>query len=330
MRWSGGFGRLDVDRPDRSRRRPRSRAVGEQVDRCDRADALGGTGGSGSTIPSTVISRRSGRGEWRARDPITIRQLLTHTAGLPMSLGGARPDPRSAGRRRGAYRGGARHAVILRELGYDVAGYLVSRLAAMPWDAACATRCSIRWDDGRRSAATPGRARRTRRPGHAVSQFDGTVMRLDPPDWPFDPGPPRGVGVERRRSRALSDRAPQRRVRARAETFADMHRLHAPLGAVVVAWGSGSASINAVGDRSSATSATVGDSPRSSGDIPTSRPASWSCERRRRGDGARSGGPRRARIGARRRVARAVVGSARGVRPLDATDRRTGSWCRGF
>jgi CubicO group peptidase (beta-lactamase class C family) len=235
VRWSGGFGRLDVDRPDPVT--THTVFPVQSVSKSIVATALMHWVERGDIGLDDPVNRHLGpvqvANEWERTNPITIRQLLTHTAGLPMSLGwGASPSLEALVRDEVRTEAEPGTRLIYANWGYDVAGYLVSRLAGTPWDAAVratvldplAMTVTQVANSGSRSSDVPT--------GHAVSQFDGTVMRLNPPEWPFDPGPPSGALVSNVEdlSRFLIAHLSGAGGVLAPETFADMHRLHAPLG----------------------------------------------------------------------------------------------------
>jgi CubicO group peptidase (beta-lactamase class C family) len=235
VRWSGAFGRLDVDRPD-----PvtiRTVFPVQSVSKSIVATALMRwveRGGVGLDDPvHRHLRPLEIANEWEAERPITIRQLLTHTAGLPMSLGwGTSPSLEAlvGDEVRTEAEPGTR--LIYANWGYDVLGYLLSRLAGTAWDAAVRDAVLDPLAMSATHAAT-SESRSDAPTGHAVSQFDGTVMRLNPPEWPFEPGPPSGSltsNVEDL-ARFLIAHLTESGAGIAPATFADMHRLHAPLGA---------------------------------------------------------------------------------------------------
>jgi CubicO group peptidase (beta-lactamase class C family) len=235
VRWSGASGRLDVDRPD-----PvtiRTVFPVQSVSKSIVATALMRwveRGGVGLDDPvNRHLRPLEIANEWEAERPITIRQLLTHTAGLPMSLGwGTSPSLEAlvGDEVRTEAEPGTR--LIYANWGYDVLGYLLSRLAGTAWDAAVRDAVLDPLAMSATHAAT-SESRSDAPTGHAVSQFDGTVMRLNPPEWPFEPGPPSGSltsNVEDL-ARFLIAHLTESGAGIAPATFADMHRLHAPLGA---------------------------------------------------------------------------------------------------
>jgi CubicO group peptidase (beta-lactamase class C family) len=237
VRWSGGFGRLDVDRPEPVTTRTvfpvqsvSKSIVATALMRCVERGEVGLDDPVNRHLRPVQVAN-----EWERESPITIRQLFTHTAGLPMSLGwGASPSLEALIADEVCTDAKPGTRMIYANWGYDTLGYLLSRLAETPWDAAVrdavldplamsATHAATRESSANAGAPT----------GHAVSQFDGTVMRLDPPEWPFEPGPPSGAMVSNVEdlARYLSAHLMRAGAGLAPETFADMHRLHAPLGA---------------------------------------------------------------------------------------------------
>jgi CubicO group peptidase (beta-lactamase class C family) len=237
VRWSGGFGRLDVDRPDPVT--TQTVFPVQSVSKSIVATALMHWVERGDIGLDDPVNRHLGAvqvaNEWEHTSPITIRQLLTHTAGLPMSLGwGSSPSLEALVRDEVRTEAEPGTRLIYANWGYDVAGYLVSRLAGTPWDAAVRAAVLDPLAMTATHAATATSAETEGAPtGHAVSQFDGTHLRLGPPEWPFAPGPPSGALVSNVEdlARFLIAHLTGSGGALAPETFAAMHRLHAPLGA---------------------------------------------------------------------------------------------------
>jgi CubicO group peptidase (beta-lactamase class C family) len=217
--WSGGFGRLDVDRPEPVT--TRTVFPVQSVSKSIVATALLHWVERGAVGLDDPVNRHLNSvqvtNEWERENPVTIRQLLTHTAGLPMSLGwGTSPTL---------------EALVYANWGYDVIGYLVGRLAGSPWDAAVrdVVLDPLAMSSTRAAAAGPSAGAPT---GHAVSQLDGTHVRLNPPEWPFEPGPPSGALVSNVEdlARFLIEHLTGSAGVLTPATRTDMHRLHAPLG----------------------------------------------------------------------------------------------------
>ncbi|MDQ1532575.1 MAG: hypothetical protein QOF28_336 [Actinomycetota bacterium] len=238
VQWSGAFGRLDVERtqpvttdtvfPLQSVSKPIvATAFMHWVER----------GAVGLDDPvNRHLAPLEVRNEWEQDSPVTIRQLLTHTAGLPVSLGwGASSSIEQliADEVHTEARPGTR--LIYANWGYDIVGYLAARLAGTTkWDEAVAD--AVLRPLGMMattSASSDGAARDVDAPtGHAVSQLDGSHLRLGPPPWPVQPGPPSGALVSTVGDLArfliahLNGGGPA----LRPDTVADMHRVHAALG----------------------------------------------------------------------------------------------------
>lgn len=237
VRWSGAFGRLDVDRPD-----PVTAHTVFPIQSVSKpivATALMPWVERGVVGLDDPVNRHLApvaiANEWEQRSPVTIRRLLTHTAGLPMSLGwGTSPSLEAlvANDVRTEAEPGSR--LIYANWGYDVVGYLVGRLAELPWDQAV-TDAVLRplAMTATRSATSKAEPDLTAPTGHVMSQLDGTHLRLAAPEWPFEPGPPSGSLVSNvgDLARFLVAHLAGAGAGLRPETFDDMHRLHAPLGA---------------------------------------------------------------------------------------------------
>jgi CubicO group peptidase (beta-lactamase class C family) len=235
--WSGGFGRLDVDRPQ-----PITTATVfpiQSVSKSIVATALMGfveTGAIGLDDPVNEHLRPVGvANDWEERSPVTIRQLLTHTAGLPMTTGrppGASLEDQVAHHVRTEAEPGTR--LIYANWGYDVLGYLVGRLNGSSWDQA--VRDSVLQPLGMRATA-PGSASVSadleRPTGHGVSQLDGSHLRLGLLPPPTNAPLPSGglVSTVEDLARFLIAHLNGGGGIVAPGTVADMHRLHAPLGA---------------------------------------------------------------------------------------------------
>ncbi len=135
MAWSGGFGSLDVDRPDPIT----TRAVFpvHSVSKSIVATALMRWVERGAVGLDDPVNRHLGAvqvaNEWEATNPVTIRQLLTHTAGLPMSLGwGSSPTLEALVGDEVCTEAEPGARLIYANWGYDVAGCLVGSRSGYP------------------------------------------------------------------------------------------------------------------------------------------------------------------------------------------------------
>ena len=235
--WSGGFGRLDIERTEPVT--TRSVFSIQSVSKSIVATALMHWVERGAIGLDDPVNRHLApiaiANEWEDRNPVTIRQLLTHTAGLPLSLGWgshASLEEVVAHDVKTDAEPGTR--LIYANWGYDVLGYLVSRLAGAPWDDAVTdTVLSPLGMTATRSARPdPPDTSAGEATGHVVSQVDGAQLRLGPPMWPYYPGPPSGALVSNVEDLArflIAHLTGGAGVLAR-DTVADMQRLHAPLG----------------------------------------------------------------------------------------------------
>src|SRR6476661_9304863 len=139
VRAAGGFGRLDMDRADQVTAQTRfpiqsvtktivASAVMQWVER----GAIGLDDPVNRHLAPIAVTNA-----WEARNPVTIRQLLTHTAGLPVSVGwGSSPtlEEMVANEVATEFEPGTR--LIYANWGYNVVGHLIARLAGVPWDQA--------------------------------------------------------------------------------------------------------------------------------------------------------------------------------------------------
>jgi CubicO group peptidase (beta-lactamase class C family) len=238
LAWSGAFGRLDVDRPQSV---TTETVFGLQsVTKTIVATALMHWVERGVIGLDDPVNRHLAplviRNAWEERSPVTIRQLLTHTGGLPMSVGwsdDASLEEFVANTVSTDAEPGTR--LIYANWGYNVLGYLVMRLAgAATWDAAVADLVlrPLGMASTVAEPATPAADDRNRATGHVVSRLDGTHLRLGPTEWPYHPGPPSGslVGTVGDLSRFLLAHLNGGGPVLGPDAVADMQRLHAPLG----------------------------------------------------------------------------------------------------
>lgn len=235
--WSGGFGRLDFEQTEPVT--TRSTFAIQSVSKSIVATALMHWVERGAIGLDDPVNRHLAPiavdNDWEERNPVTIRHLLTHTAGLPLSLGwGASGslEEMVANDVRTEAEPGTR--LIYANWGYDVLGYLVSRLAGAPWEEAVADTVlrPLGMTATRTARPEPADTGAGEATGHVVSQVDGAVLRVESGVWPYYPGPPSGSLMSNVEDLArflvahLSDGAG---VLTR-DTFAEMQRVHAPLG----------------------------------------------------------------------------------------------------
>lgn len=167
-------------------------------------------------------------------EPVTTRQLLTHTAGLP--VGNAPADP-AATTLRACVQAGARVTqapgarIVYANWGYDTLGYLLGLLAGRPWH----EHVQEAWLEPLGMTHSRIGARPEAR-GHYVSAVDGLTRPLDRPENAIDPPTPAGSLVstvgDLARFLALhlrGGRSGERRF-LDAETVDEMHRVHVERG----------------------------------------------------------------------------------------------------
>jgi CubicO group peptidase (beta-lactamase class C family) len=234
--WSGGFGRLDTDRPQ-----PVTTATVfpiQSVSKSIVATALMRhveTGAIGLDDPVNEHLRPVAvANEWEERSPITIRQLLTHTAGLPMATGrppGTSLEDQVANHVRTEAEPGTR--LIYANWGYDVLGYLLGRLNGSAWEEAVNDSVLGPLDMRATAPDSASVSVDLERPtGHGVSQLDGSHLRLGLLARPTDAPPPSGglVSTVEDLARFLIAHLNGGGGIVAPASVADMHRLHAPLG----------------------------------------------------------------------------------------------------
>ncbi|MBI2912620.1 MAG: beta-lactamase family protein [Chloroflexi bacterium] len=131
--------------------------------------------------------------DWEAESPVTTRQLLTHTAGLPVGMylnSGKLPLAEFVTRNaRTVYRPGT--DMVYANWGFDAAGVLISRLSGRPVDDYL--RESIFEPLGMTASAlaSPDDGE-PRACGHYRSALDDKLRTVPIPDWPTIPAAPAG------------------------------------------------------------------------------------------------------------------------------------------
>jgi CubicO group peptidase (beta-lactamase class C family) len=235
--WSGGFGRLDVDRPQPVTtttvfpvQSVSKSIVATALMHCVETGAVGLDDPVNEHLRPVAVAN-----EWEERSPVTIRQLLTHTAGIPMTTGrppGTSLEDQVAHHVRTEAEPGTR--MIYANWGYDVLGYLLGRLNGSAWQQVVTD--SVLQPLGMRATApdSPLVSSDLERPtGHAVSQLDGSHLRLGLLPRPDAAPPPSGglVSTVEDLARFLIAHLNRGGGIVTPDRVADMHRLHAPLGA---------------------------------------------------------------------------------------------------
>lgn len=170
---------------------------------------------------------------WEETHPVTIGQLLTHTAGIPEGCGWhstTSVEDEVANHLSTSFEPGSR--LIYANGGYDVLGCVLTQLAGRAWDRAVSELVLEPLGMWSSAVGSPPQHQRDRTVGHVLSQADGSALQVLVPPWPYDPPPPSG---------SLSSTAEDLAhfLLAHLEggggilsekSVADMHRLHAPLG----------------------------------------------------------------------------------------------------
>jgi CubicO group peptidase (beta-lactamase class C family) len=128
------------------------------------------------------------RNEWESDSPVTVRQLLTHTSGLPCDVDAATPQlsrevsitewvnqVAKTVRRPGT-------EIVYANWGYDSLGPIVETLSGMEWDRYLEERVLAPAGMQSSCVGTPAAALPTAS-GHFLSVVDGAFHRIEPP-WP--------------------------------------------------------------------------------------------------------------------------------------------------
>ncbi len=169
--------------------------------------------------------------QWEDESPVTIRQLLTHTAGLPVSFGWSSSSSLAedvAQHVATDARPGSR--LVYANGGYDVLGLVLARLAGSDWDRVVAevvlgplgmTATGVVMDQGD-----------TRVVGHVFSHVDDSTAVLPSAPNPYEPPPPSGsmVSTAEDLARFLIAHLHGGGGVLSPETVREMHRLHVPAG----------------------------------------------------------------------------------------------------
>jgi len=131
--------------------------------------------------------------EWEAESPVTTRQLLTHTGGLPVGL---IPTPGKTplahfvtNVARTTYRPGA--DMIYANWGFDAAGVLIENLSGRPVGAYLRDQIFKPLAMTASAFGNPAEGE-PRAYGHYRSAIDDVLRTLPPPDWPTIPESPAG------------------------------------------------------------------------------------------------------------------------------------------
>lgn len=134
------------------------------------------------------------KNQWEDESPVTIRQLLTHTAGLPVGIG-AEPEGKRTLEEyvdlvcRTERRPG--EAIVYANWGYDALGVLVERFSGCPVDQYVRDKvfAPLGMTDSVLGEPIEGTPLAT---GHYVSSLDGSRHTLPLPEWSTTPASPEG------------------------------------------------------------------------------------------------------------------------------------------
>jgi len=169
--------------------------------------------------------------EWEAEDPVTIRQLLTHTAGLPVSFGWASSaslEEDVAQHVATEARPGAR--LVYANGGYDVLGLVLARVGGRGWDRVVAEAVTVPL--GMTATGVVTDKDDSRAVGHVFSHGDGSMAVLPPGPSLYEPPPPSGsmVSTAEDLARFLIAHLNGGGAVLSPETMQEMHRLHVRVG----------------------------------------------------------------------------------------------------
>jgi CubicO group peptidase (beta-lactamase class C family) len=178
--------------------------------------------------------------EFEDKLPVTIRQLLTHTAGLPVISAAPPPlaGPRSLEDHIATIVKSARppgDEIVYANWGYDTIGYLVGRFAGKPYDEYL--REALLDPLGMRASAIGGAVEGApSAKGHFLSAVDGNHYAVEPTPWLVVPPPPSGSlfstveDLGRFLIAHLNHGLCENGRILSSDAVAEMHRVHAPAG----------------------------------------------------------------------------------------------------
>jgi CubicO group peptidase (beta-lactamase class C family) len=232
--WSGGFGVLDVER-----RQPVTAASSfpiQSVTKSLVATALMHWIEQGVVALDDPVNRHlypvTVGNPWELSSPITIRQLFTHTAGLPATMGmsSAASLPETVAHEVAAVNEPGT-TMVYANTGYDVLGYLLQRLSDTSWDAAVRDTVLAPLGMSTTGIDASSSSEHEQATGHLWSMLDTSPLPVEPP--PLTYAQPSGSMVSTADDLARFVVALLNGGGGVVETasVADMQRVHAPLGA---------------------------------------------------------------------------------------------------
>lgn len=132
------------------------------------------------------------KNEWELEAPVTIRQLLTHTAGLPVGIGADPPGRHSLGEyvdlvAQTSWRPGS--AMVYANSGYAALGLLIERCSGRSVGDYLREEIFVPLGMSNTTYGPPSGERAT---GHFVSRLDGSRHTLPMDEWPVIPTSPAG------------------------------------------------------------------------------------------------------------------------------------------
>jgi CubicO group peptidase (beta-lactamase class C family) len=231
--WSAGFGVTDLSKP--APMTPTSTCCIQSVSKSLVATALMHFAEVGTLRLDDPVNAHLGdvqiANRWEDEDPVTIRQLLTHTAGLPESFGWS--SSTSLEEDVAQYvateaRPGSR--LVYANGGYDALGLVLARLAGRGWDRVVAEAVLAPLGMAATGVVTDKDDRRA--VGHVFSHVNGATAVLPPAPSPYEPPPPSGsmVSTAEDLARFLIAHLNGGGAVLSPETVQGMHRLHVPAG----------------------------------------------------------------------------------------------------
>jgi len=231
--WSAGFGAAELSQL--APMTPMSRCCIQSVSKPIVATALMRFVEMGTVRLDDPVNAHLGEvrvaNQWEDDDPVTIRQLLTHTAGLPESFGWSSStslEEDVVQHVATVARPGS--GLVYANSGYDVLGLVVSRLGGQDWDRVVAE--TMLEPLGMTATGAVADADDSRVAGHVFSHVDGAMTVLAQAPSPYTPPPPSGsmVSTAEDLARFLIAHLNGGAAVLSPDAVREMHRLQVPLG----------------------------------------------------------------------------------------------------
>ena len=232
--WSAGYGVIDIDDPVPVS--PTTVFSAQSLTKPVMATALMRFVEAGAIGLDDPVNAHLGEvrlaNSWDDERPVTIRQLLTHTSGLGVSMGSRSTISVADEVSQLSTEAEPGSRLVYANGGYDTLGCVLAHLAGVPWDEAVTAAVLVPLAMTASAIGAPPAGHESCAVGHQLSQMDGRMSRLRTVPWPYEPPPPSGsmVSTADDLARFLLAHLNGGGGVVGIETAVDMHRLHAPLG----------------------------------------------------------------------------------------------------